>query len=357
MIYCAAITSRGAGIAKMLADSVGASLYLPENISYQYPDEAFTFSTTREFFDKAFKEASAMVCVMACGIVVRGIKDLLQSKSRDPAVVVVDEGANFAISLISGHLGGANELARRVAAILGAQPVITTATDVRGLPAFDDIARVLQLKISNMNHLKRVHMAMLEGEQVHVLDVAGILRRYWGDDVPYCVTVHDTRPKTPLGFDVVVTTDDLNSDPSDVVAQTSSTLFLAPRTAYFAGIGCNSGTTVEEILSALEMTFTTFGLDIRLMCGIATIDKKIEEPGLIEAARRLFSPITFFSKEELSRVYVPNPSDAPMRAVGSPSVAEASAILATRGRGGLVVEKQKIGNLTIAISSVHADAQ
>ena len=116
-----------------------------------------------------------LVCVMAAGIVVRGIAPYLKGKDTDPAVVVVDEAGQFAVSLLSGHLGGANDLARRVAKLLGGTPVITTATDVQGLPALDVLAVEHGLIIENLAGVRPIHMALLEGRPVRLVDPEGFL--------------------------------------------------------------------------------------------------------------------------------------------------------------------------------------
>ena len=112
---------------------------------------------------------------MAAGIVVRGIAPHLRGKNLDPAVVVVDEAGQFAISLLSGHLGGANELAREVAQILQATPVITTASDVQGLPALDLAAVRAGLAIENPVAVRSVQMALLSGLSLHLVDPDGYL--------------------------------------------------------------------------------------------------------------------------------------------------------------------------------------
>ena len=117
------------------------------------------FPRLSEAFREAFAQGENLVCVMAAGIVVRGIAPYLKGKDTDPAVVVVDEAGRFAVSLLSGHLGGANDLARRVAEVLGGTAVITTATDVQGLPALDVLAVAQGLTIENLAGVRPIHMA------------------------------------------------------------------------------------------------------------------------------------------------------------------------------------------------------
>ncbi len=364
MIYCVAVTRQGARVAQAVASALKGALYLPERLACEYPGSR-GYSNIRDFFSRAFKEARGIVCVMACGIVVRGIKDYVESKTKDPAIVVVDERGQFAISLLSGHLGGANSLAQMVSQAIGAQPVITTATDVNGLPALDDVARELSLEISDLNTLRTIHMALLEGQTVCAIDRAGILKRYFGgrDTSPLIILTSEELAEgeeacpqkgalylvnllPPLGIE------EDNWGVRQVSHRRESTLILRARRLFYVGIGCNSGTARDEIESLVRDTFSMHGLDQRLIGGIASINAKRGEQGLIEAARALFCPLIFFSKEELSKVDVPNPSFAPKKAVGSPSVAEAAALLATQGSGKLIVEKKKSGNCTIAISVV-----
>ena len=140
-----------------------------------------TFSRPADAFREAFAKGHNLVCIMAAGIVVRSIAPSLKGKDTDPAVVVVDEAGRFAVSLLSGHLGGANELARRVATVLGGTAVITTATDVHGLPALDLLAVAEGLTIENLAGVRLIHMALLEGRTVRLVDSQGcFIRRIIG---------------------------------------------------------------------------------------------------------------------------------------------------------------------------------
>ncbi|MCK7510842.1 MAG: hypothetical protein MZV70_46760 [Desulfobacterales bacterium] len=136
---------------------------------------AVPFASLKTALAERFRAYRGHVCVMATGIVVRLLAGLLVHKAEDPAVVVVDEGGGFAISLVSGHLGGANALARQVAAVLGARPVITTATDVNGVPAVDVVALELGLAVENPEAIKAVNMALLAGEPIAGARPGGLL--------------------------------------------------------------------------------------------------------------------------------------------------------------------------------------
>jgi len=341
-IYVCALTPNGARLGKAIADGLPGSLHLPLGLAKEH--SATPFRSMRDLMRNAFQDAGGIVCVMACGIVVRSIPGLLRSKEKDPAIVVVDEKGSFSISLLSGHLGGANELARRVAKITGGVPVITTATDVNGLPAFDELARKRDLIINDLKALKRIHMALLMGEEVLVLDPMGLLEDCLPRD-------HITYLKRDLNrglarqFKNIVY---IGVKRRGLRVDTFLTLY--PRSVLIVGIGCNKGTGPGEIIRAVDETLLKANLEKASIGAISTLNKKRGELGIVKAGETLGVPVLTFSNEELRQVPVPNPSKVPLRAVGTPSVAEASCLLAAGPEGRLLVEKKKKGNVTVAVA-------
>ncbi|WP_231157393.1 precorrin-3B C(17)-methyltransferase [Streptomyces sp. CNZ748] len=258
----------------------------------------------------AFAECDRLVCFLATGAVVRLVAPLLAGKASDPGVVCVDEAGRFAVSLLGGHGGGANELAREVGEVLGAEPVVTTATDAVGLPGLDTLGLPVEGDIA------AVSRALLDGE-------------------PVALRAEVTWPLPPLpvaaeGAYTVRVTDRL-AEPADGEA------VLRPPTLV-VGVGASKGAPVEEVLALVEDALREAGLSRASVAELATVDAKAGEPGLVEAARRLGVPLVTYPAGELARVAVPNPSDAPLSAVGTPSVAEAAALV---GGGELVVPKRK----------------
>ncbi|MFD5473443.1 precorrin-3B C(17)-methyltransferase [Streptomyces sp. NPDC127105] len=258
----------------------------------------------------AFAECGQLVCFLATGAVVRLIAPLLDEKASDPGVVCVDEGGRFAVSLVGGHAGGANELARAVGEVLGAEPVVTTATDAMGLPGLDTLGLPVEGDVAGVSR------ALLDGEPVGLdaevrwplppLPVAA--------EGAYTIRVTD-RAAAPAGREVV----------------------LRPPTLV-VGVGASRGAPVEEVVGLVEGVLSEAGLSAASLAELATVDAKAEEPGVVEAARRLGVPLVTYSAGELAAVDVPNPSRAPLAAVGTPSVAEAAALV----RGGeLLVPKRK----------------
>nr|MCR4807280.1 hypothetical protein [Lachnospiraceae bacterium] len=120
--------------------------------------------------EREFLQADALIFICAAGIAVRMIAPYIEHKSKDPAVLVIDEGSNFCIPILSGHLGGANELARNLAGELDMIPVITTASDLAGLTAVDMFAGKYGLSISDFNKAKELTVALLEGEKIGVIN-------------------------------------------------------------------------------------------------------------------------------------------------------------------------------------------
>jgi cobalt-precorrin 5A hydrolase/precorrin-3B C17-methyltransferase len=258
----------------------------------------------------AFAQCEQLVCFLATGAVVRLVAPLLSGKTEDPGVVCVDEGGRFAVSLLGGHAGGANELAREVGDLLGAEPVVTTATDAVDLPGLDTLGLPVEGDVAGVSR------ALLDGEAV-------ALRAEVAWPLP-------PLPVTDQGSHTIRLTDRL-------VEAAEREVVLRPPTLV-VGVGASRGAPVEEVLGLVEGALREAGLSVASVAELATVDAKAEEAGIVEAARRLGVPLVTYSAGELAGVDVPNPSDAPLAAVGTPSVAEAAALV---GGGELLVPKRK----------------
>ncbi|MGW2648164.1 precorrin-3B C(17)-methyltransferase [Streptomyces sp. NPDC001393] len=266
----------------------------------------------------AFAECEQLVCFLATGAAVRLLAPLLGDKTADPGVVCVDEGGRFAVSLVGGHGGGANELAREVGELLGAEPVVTTATDSVGLAGLDTLGLPYEGSVATVSR------ALLDGEPV-------ALETELAWPLP-------PLPVSPRGAYTIRLTD------RDVEPGEREVLLRPP--SLVVGVGASRGAPVEEVLGLVEAALREAGLSHRSVAELATVDAKAEEPGLVAAAERLGVPLVTYSAGELAAVEVPNPSHAPLAAVGTPSVAEAAALL----RGGeLLVPKRKSAMATCAV--------
>ncbi|MFA6292126.1 MAG: cobalamin biosynthesis central domain-containing protein, partial [Victivallales bacterium] len=179
-----AITAEGILTAqKLLIDMKSGTLFMPE----RFKEESVKNSVSEFFKEGEFtktlednwKKFDGHIFIMATGIVVRKISKLLDNKTADPAVVVCDQKGNYAVSLLSGHIGGANRLAKFAASILGGQPVITTATDVQNLMAFDEMAAIEGWKVENPEMIKTLNSMLLEGKKIGLMIPKEIFKKYY----------------------------------------------------------------------------------------------------------------------------------------------------------------------------------
>ncbi|MFF2849192.1 precorrin-3B C(17)-methyltransferase [Streptomyces sp. NPDC058001] len=269
---------------------------------------------------RAFGECEQVVCCLATGAVVRILAPLLSDKGTDPGVVCVDEGARFAVSLVGGHAGGANALAREVADVLGASPVVTTATDAAGIPGLDTLGMPYEGEVAGVSR------ALLDGEPVGLVA-----------EVPWPLPALPFTVGEPGASDAaLVRVSDRLVPPADGDAVVPQVVLRPP--SLVAGVGGSRGVPVDEVEGLVRDALRDAGLSVRSLAALATVDAKATEPGITGAAARLGVPLLTYCADELAVVTVPNPSDAPLAAVGTPSVAEAAALI---GGGELLVPKRK----------------
>ncbi len=285
-----------------------------------------------------FRRFDGHVFIMAAGIVVRQIAGLLDHKTRDPAVVVMDETGRWAISLVSGHLGGANELARQVAGLVGARPVITTATDCLGKPAIDILAAERGLVIANPEAIKAVNMALVEGKKPLLHDP----QEWLGSRPPGFEKIRQPDPEDPPGRPVVLVSQYL------LPAGPDRLLLHPPCLAL--GLGCRRGTPLEDLRRALFRVLESRELAAGSIFRLATADVKRHEESIARLAEELSAELVFYSPAELKTVEDRVAHSALVeKHVGVKSVCEAAAILAA-GNGQLIVPKQKTALVTIALA-------
>ncbi|MDC0771769.1 precorrin-3B C(17)-methyltransferase [Streptomyces sp. HD] len=294
-----------------LISATAAGAAARDRLAVAWPDRTRVYNgPVKDAVRRAFAECEQLVCFLATGAVVRLIAPLLGDKTSDPGVVCVDESGRFAVSLVGGHGGGANELAREIGELLGAEPVVTTATDAVGVPGLDTLGFPVEGDVA------AVSRALLDGEPVALraeLDWPLPPLRV-GAEGSYAIRLTD-RLVEPAEHEVVL------RPPSLVV-----------------GVGASKGAPADEVLGLVKSALRDAGLSPASLAELATVDAKADEPGIVEAAARLGVPLVTHSAEELAAVEVPNPSDAPLAAVGTPSVAEAAALV---HGGELLVPKRK----------------
>lgn len=355
----------------------------------------------REAVERAFAECDQLVCFLATGATVRLLAPLLADKSTDPGVVCVDEAGRYAVSLLGGHGGGANSLAAEVGSALSATPVITTATDATGIPGLDTLGLPFEGAMATVTRAMLDGAPVtLRADTVWPLPplppnvtpgvAGGAPARPGGDgttgaaadaaaepssqpadataahghapvrgpgetpgrtDVPPAAAMpaHGATGPTAYAPQAVSTP----SAPPGTV-RPDATLLVSDRVvplgpadvvlrppSLVVGVGASRGVGVDEVYGLVVDVLRDAGLSALSVGELATVDAKAGEPGIVGAAAELGVPVRTYPAGVLASVDVPNPSDAPLAAVGTPSVAEAAA-LAAAGRGGeLLVPKRK----------------
>ena len=283
---------------------------------------------SQAFYGEQFAQNDTLIFVCSCGIAVRAIAPHVRSKATDPAVLVIDEQGKHVISLLSGHIGGANELTRQLARALDAEPVITTATDLSGKFSVDAWAAEHGFVLGDLPLAKDISARILERE-------------------------------IPMASDFPV-----ESYPSGVVPGTSGelglciswetkepferTLRLIPRVLHL-GIGCRRGTAQAAIERAVEQVFRAEGLELRAVRCVSSIDLKQDEAGLLAFAERAGLPISFYSAQALNEQRGSVTSSAFVQKVtGTDCVCERAALM---GADRLIVKKTAIDGVTVAVAA------
>jgi cobalt-precorrin 5A hydrolase/precorrin-3B C17-methyltransferase len=310
-------TAAGRAAASELAAALGADARLYDGA----PGECLR---------QAWGECEGIVAFLATGATVRLLAPLLADKHTDPGVVCVDEARRYAVALVGGHGGGANALAVRVADALGATPVVTTATDAVGVTPLDDVAALFGCTVRG--DLAGLTRAVLDGTPVAVRNPLGL-------PLPALATV-DGAAEWTLTLD----------DTSGPAAEREVRMVPAD---LVVGIGCERGVSVDEVTALLDR-LPELGFDPAAVGAISSLDLKADEEALLAVAGRLGVPFVTHPAAVLSTVDVPTPSEVVSAEVGTPSVAEAAALVTARARTGgepeLVVSKQKQGRVTMAVA-------
>ena len=321
------ITEKGGALAEQIAD-VLSQRHAVTRHAYKV-----TFEKISDLMRTSFPLYDAWICICACGIAVRAIAPYIESKQTDPAVVVMDEEGKFAVPVLSGHVGGANALAKRLSEMTGAQAVITTATDVGGRFSPDSFAAANELIITDFKAAKEIAAAVLRGEKI------GITSDYPLRNLPEELQRDAAcRSGMYIGEDATI-------HPYEI------TLRLIPKNIVL-GIGCKRGTSADCIFLQADAALRGAGIIRERICAVATIDRKADEPGLLEYCKRLDVPLVTYTADQLMTAgscsgQTEFASSAFVReTVGVDNVCERSAVLCSGGR--LILRKTAANGVTVA---------
>ncbi len=335
-----AITKHGAAIARKLE----GDRYISAKFRTEEPATYFE-KPIKDLTTEIWPQYEGLVYIVSLGAVVRTIAPFLKDKHVDPAVIVVDDKAQYAISVLSGHVGGANELTTKIAQQLGAQAIITTASDVGKTIPVDILGRELGWTTELDENITAVSAAVVNEEPVAFVQEAGE-RSWWKRETPLPKNIRiTTLADAPNSMAALLVTDRLIDAP--IVGRT---VVYRPKSLVL-GIGCDRGVTSEQVEKFVLTTLREHRLSFKCVRNVATVEVKRDEPGLKEFCAKHKLELVCYTSEQLKEIKAPNPSATVEKYVGTPGVSEPAAILSSGGD--LIVPKQKAPMLTMAVARVR----
>jgi len=341
-----AITKNGVNIGENLKKLFpNWRVFAPSKLSNEDSGITWYSEPTSEKIVELFKNNNALICIFSLGAVIRLISPYLKDKKSDPAVIVIDDKTNFVISVLSGHIGGANELTEEIAGKLGSLPVITTAADVNKTIAVDLVGREFNWKIDNDSTVTKISAHMVNEESIGVLQETG--EKKWYKQLPKNVVIYenieDLKKSNTKAY--LIISDKIIDD--DIVKE--SVIYRPP--SLVVGIGLHWNTSKDTIREGIEFCFKKFKLSSKSIAKLVSIKKPEDVQGLIDLGKEMGIPVEYVNREDLAEISAPNPSETVKAFEGTASVSEAAAIKVSQGE--LIVEKQKFPpNLTIAIARI-----
>jgi len=304
-----------------------------------------------EFIQSVYATTDAIVAVMATGIIIRAVAPCLESKLFDPAVVGVDVSGRFAISLLSGHYGGANELARLIAEGIDAMPVVTTASDVMGKQSVDELARILHLAIVNPDSLIAVNAAIVNGERV-ALVLVGDVKIPVDNVCGYAIekaenAAHAVAIVNSYDAGAVIAKELLST-----AAFSKPVTILKPKTVV-VGLGARKDISEGDVLEALRSALKRVNLPLARVDRLATVDIKKDSLSMLNAAKRLGLAFDFVSVDALRALKHEDLSpDSKLveEKIGVGGVCERAALITAGKNAHLILKKTKLKGVTVAIA-------
>ena len=353
-IAIVAVSRRGAALGARMRDALGGNvaLYTQRRFADEI-DGAIAFDLPlRPLIARLFAECGGLALMLPAGAAVRLIAPHIADKHTDPAVVCVDDGGRFAVSLLSGHIGGADALARRIADAIGATAVITSASHALDTLAVDLLGSEFGWRIeASSAAITRASAAVINGDPVGVYQDAG--ERDWRDaakPLPPNIHIRET-PSSLARFAAVLLITD-RTDIADMIGANASAPIVIYRPRSLAvGVGCRRGVAVDELESLLQDTFAAHRLSSASIRCIATAEIKRDEPAIRLLGERLGAPIRYYDADALNATPGPSGPSAAQRLLGVYGVSEPAALLASGG-GAIVAPRTKSARATIAAARI-----
>jgi cobalt-precorrin 5A hydrolase len=347
-----AITKHGIGHALKLRSSMPeAALFISEKQRADGQDGARYFGTIKDLTAEIWDKHEGLVYFVSLGAVIRTIAPFLKSKDTDPAVVVVDDAARFAISVLSGHVGGANEATEAIAVALGAEAVVTTASDVRATIPVDILGRELGWVLEDKVYVTPVSAAVVNEKPVAFIQECGD-KNWWTrtsalpKNISLYASIAEAKPSEAY---LVVSDRSTEKLKAELGLAWDKAVIYRPKSLYL-GMGCDAGTDLDEVWGLVDSTFGEAGLSPKSIAQIASIDLKANEESLHQLALKTGASLKFFTRDELNaRGTISAPNPVVEKYTGAIGVSEPSAMLAA-GVESLVVPKKKSKRATLAVA-------
>lgn len=316
-IFC--VTEKGIEIAKQIDEKIPSDIFVIEKFNKNF---GISFTSLKDIVSENFLKYKYLIFIMATGIVTRIIAPYILRKDIDPAVISIDEGRNFVIPLLSGHLGGANNKSKEISDILNSIPVITTATDISGKIAVDTLAEKLNCKLDSLESAKKVTSLILQNKEISVI-------------LPENVKINS---KNTEG--IILISNKQNVEITKIIPKNIC-----------IGIGCKKGTRVEDLEMFVNEVFNSLNLHIESIKNLNSCWVKQEEEGLLKFSKLINKKINFFSKEEIEEFenLIEEKSDFVKKTIGVYGVSEPCAYLGSNKKGKFLVKKIKKQGMTLSL--------
>ena len=339
-----AITKNGINIGIKLKELFpNWEIFAPVKLSNENNSIIWYSEPTSDKIIELFKNSNALICLFSLGAVIRLIAPHLKDKKTDPAVIVIDDKTNFVISVLSGHIGGANELTQEISEKLNALPVITTAADVNKTIAVDLVGREFGWRIDDDTTVTKISAHMVNAEPIGVFQQTN--NQKWYKQLPKNVTIYNNLEelkKSNSKAHLIISDEIIDNELSQ------ESVIYRPQSLVI-GIGLHWDTRKDTIKEGIEHCLKKFNLSSKSIAKLVSIKKPEDVQGLIDLGKEMQVPVEYVDREELAEIITPNPSTTVKAFEGTASVSEAAAIKVSKGE--LIVEKQKFPpNLTVAIA-------
>ncbi|MGN7178307.1 cobalamin biosynthesis protein CbiG [Paenibacillus sp. FSL R5-0490] len=351
-----AITKHGVAHARSYAETFPyADLYYMKKFE-QGDEEARQIQlfdgTVRLLLPALFQQYKGIICIISLGAVVRMIAPLLIDKKTDPAVLVVDDKGQYVVSVLSGHIGGANALTHEFAHAIGASPVVTTASDVQKTIPVDLFGAQFGWMWDSDEKLTPVSASVVNEEHVAIVQETGE-KNWWmydrelPDNLKIYQSIEEAIKAKPQA--ALLITDRILVPHEEELLENG--VLYRPKSIVL-GIGCNRGTSMAEVERVIDETLAEQGLSKKSVKAIASINLKKDEAALLELTAKYNWPFVTYTPEELNEIPMQNPSDTVFKYTGAYGVSEPAAMRYAKAKE-LLLAKKKSGNVTISIARIN----